>query len=227
MKVPPAIVFLTCLLSLVSIRSGSAQSPILSSGTVLSVGDGDGLRVSQGNQIWTLRLACIDAPEPAQQPYGNAATNRLKQLLPVGSTVEINPVDTDQYGRTVALVSHKGQLINLQLVQEGHAVVYRQFLKNCPSQQASLTQAEAQAKAKRLNFWKAAKPVMPWEFRSRKKTPVIAKPQPQFPACVKSDCDCRDFASWEEAQRVFQAYPGDPFRLDGDRDGIACEALRR
>jgi outer membrane biosynthesis protein TonB len=44
-----------------------------------------------------------------------------------------------------------------------------------------------------------------------------------LPACVNSDCNCTDFATQEEAQRVFDAYPGDPHRLDRDKDGIACE----
>ena len=38
---------------------------------------------------------------------------------------------------------------------------------------------------------------------------------------------CRDFDSWEEAQQVYQAnLPGDPNKIDIDRNGIACEALR-
>jgi endonuclease YncB( thermonuclease family) len=35
--------------------------------TVLSVGDGDTIRVSDGAKRVTIRLACIDAPETAQQ----------------------------------------------------------------------------------------------------------------------------------------------------------------
>jgi hypothetical protein len=46
-----------------------------------------------------------------------------------------------------------------------------------------------------------------------------------FPSCVNSDCNCSDFASQAEAQRVLEAYPGDPFKLDRDRDSIACETL--
>jgi hypothetical protein len=39
--------------------------------------------------------------------------------------------------------------------------------------------------------------------------------------------NCSDFRSWRDAQAVFEASgPGDPHRLDGDRDGVACEALR-
>lgn len=42
------------------------------------------------------------------------------------------------------------------------------------------------------------------------------------------DRDCSDFSSQPEAQAFFEAnQPGDPHRLDRDRDGIACETLSR
>jgi hypothetical protein len=44
-------------------------------------------------------------------------------------------------------------------------------------------------------------------------------------AHAESDLDCSDFAFQEEAQAEFNRDPSDPFRLDGDNDGIACEAL--
>lgn len=49
---------------------------------------------------------------------------------------------------------------------------------------------------------------------------------PEQPAVV--DRDCRDFATWREAQEFFIAAGGparDPHRLDRDRNGIACESL--
>ena len=39
------------------------------------------------------------------------------------------------------------------------------------------------------------------------------------------DLDCRDFATREEAQAEFDADPSDPFDLDRDNDGTACETL--
>ncbi|WP_226890004.1 thermonuclease family protein [Nostoc sp. MG11] len=36
--------------------------------TVVSVGDGDTIRVRTGNKTVTVRLACIDAPETKQNP---------------------------------------------------------------------------------------------------------------------------------------------------------------
>ena len=135
------------------------------SATVVSVGDGDTMRINYQGQTVTVRLACIDAPETAQTPWGPAATARLRQLTPQNSTVQFREADTDRYGRTVAEVYANGQNVNLQLVQEGYAVVYTQFLSSCPETGSALQAAEAQARQQRLNFWSQPNPVMPWDFR--------------------------------------------------------------
>ena len=46
--------------------------------TVLSIGDGDTIRVRQDGKVLTVRLACIDAPETAQGPYGQKARAYLQ-----------------------------------------------------------------------------------------------------------------------------------------------------
>jgi hypothetical protein len=38
-----------------------------------------------------------------------------------------------------------------------------------------------------------------------------------------ADYDCSDFSTQAEAQGYL--LPGDPYRLDGDGDGVACESL--
>jgi hypothetical protein len=53
-------------------------------------------------------------------------------------------------------------------------------------------------------------------------TPVAAK---NLPNCINSDCNCSDFSTQAEAQKVLEAFPGDPYGLDRDKDGIACETL--
>jgi micrococcal nuclease len=110
----------------------------------------------------------------------------------------------------------------------------------CPELRDRLLSAEAQAKQKRLGLWAQANPVMPWDFRrsgsaqsssGKKLGQQQLKLFPPFaPMAVPKpsrDYDCNDFKSQKDAQRVFDAYPGDPFKLDQDRDGIACESLRR
>ena len=57
--------------------------------------------------------------------------------------------------------------------------------------------------------------------------------EPDSPAAAEApdgDRDCGDFASWAEAQAFYEESGGpasDPHSLDPDRDGIACESLRR
>ena len=48
-----------------------------------------------------------------------------------------------------------------------------------------------------------------------------------LPNCTVSDCNCSDFATQIEAQRVLDAFPDDRYRLDRDGNGIACESLAR
>ncbi len=39
------------------------------------------------------------------------------------------------------------------------------------------------------------------------------------------ELDCVDFATQAEAQAAYDQDPNDPNSLDGDEDGVACEAL--
>lgn len=220
-----------------------AEAKTMPTATVVSVGDGDTLRIQgQGGPV-TIRVACIDAPE-TNQAFGPEASLRLRQLLSTGQRVEVRAIERDRYDRTVAEIYSGSQSVGLQLVREGYAVVYTQYLSGCAATANDYRQAEAEARNARRNFWSQPNPTMPWDFRrggsSSNATPApppAATPTPappsapaidpaSFPACVATDCNCSDFATWEQAQAVLNAFPGDPHRLDGDSDGIACEGLR-
>ena len=97
---------------------------------MLSIGDSDTIRVRQAGKALTVRLACIDAPETAQGPYGQQARMYLQQRLPIGREVSLNIKTTDRYGRSVAEV-FSGVNINLALVEDGQAFAYRQYLRGC------------------------------------------------------------------------------------------------
>lgn len=143
--------------------------------TVVSVGDGDTLRVRALGRTTTIRLGCIDAPETSQQPFGERSTFRLKQLLPLGKAVQVRAISRDRYGRTVAELYVGKQSVNLQMIKEGQAVVYRQYLNGCTATKDQYLQAETQAKQKRLGFWSQLSPVMPWDYRRGKRN---SNPQP-------------------------------------------------
>lgn len=74
----------------------AATSPTVVAGsevraTVLSIGDGDTIRVQQGQQRITVRLACIDAPEMVQAPYGANSRAYLQTRLRIGTPVTLLP----------------------------------------------------------------------------------------------------------------------------------------
>lgn len=54
---------------------------------------------------------------------------------------------------------------------------------------------------------------------------LLSPPLNQLPPCVGDDCDCGDFLDQPLAQRVLEAYWGDPYNLDSDGNGLACESL--
>lgn len=47
----------------------------------------------------------------------------------------------------------------------------------------------------------------------------------ELPICTETDCNCSDFSTQAESQIILEAFSGDPFRLDRDRNGKACESL--
>ena len=92
-----------------------------SAATVLSIGDGDSISVLERGQKLKVRLACIDAPETAQTPFGVASRNQLKALLPIGSTVSLRVQAVDRYGRSVAEVIGNKGMVNFAMVRSGQA----------------------------------------------------------------------------------------------------------
>jgi len=134
--------------------------------TVLSIGDGDTISVLERGQKLKVRLACIDAPETAQKPFGVASRNQLKALLPLGSTVSLRVQAVDRYGRSVAEVIGKGT-VNLAMVQSGQAFVYRQYLGQCNAKE--YLDAEYRASRHRFGVWQVPGGITrPWDFRRRR-----------------------------------------------------------
>jgi endonuclease YncB( thermonuclease family) len=131
--------------------------------TVLSIGDGDTVRVDQAGRTITVRLACVDAPELAQSPYGQEARRYLRLRLPIGSPVTLVVKATDRYGRTVAEVI--GELnLGLALVEDGQAFAYRHYLGQCNARE--YLDAETRASRHRSGVWQVPGGITrPWDFR--------------------------------------------------------------
>ncbi len=72
------------------------------SGKVVGVSDGDTITVLRDKKPQKIRLYGIDCPEK-RQPFANKAKQFTSELV-LGKSVEVEPVATDRYGRTVAFV---------------------------------------------------------------------------------------------------------------------------
>lgn len=55
--------------------------------------------------------------------------------------------------------------------------------------------------------------------------PVRVDVSKKYPCVAQGHCDCVDFETQAQAQEVLDAIADDPFFLDGDMDGLACERL--
>jgi endonuclease YncB( thermonuclease family) len=138
--------------------------------TVLSLGDGDTIRVRQDGRTITVRIACIDAPELAQRPHGEQARRYLLERLPVGREVTLDVKTTDRYGRSVAEVISDLN-IGLAMVEDGQAFAFRRYLSECDAD--AYLEAEMRASRRRYGVWREEGGIQrPWEFRrNRPKDP--------------------------------------------------------
>jgi micrococcal nuclease len=210
--------------------------------TVVSVGDGDTMRVVEGGKRLTIRMACIDAPETAQRPYGAASRQRLQALAPAGSVVTLRTQTTDKYGRTVAEVFRGGQSVNLAMVASGQAFAYRKYLAACD--QSAYLGAEAAAQRQRTGVWAVPGGIQrPWDWRKGTRTPAALNRAPASSAAAPfipaagapapgaapagaysgRKLTCRQIGSYARAQELLRQ--GHTY-LDKNGDGTACESLR-
>lgn len=190
----------------------------VSAGSILSIGDGDTITVTEGNQRIKVRLACIDAPETSQTPYGIEARKQLQNLLPIGSRVTLKIKATDRYGRSVAEVSKGDININLSLVESGNAFVYWQYISGCDRQTYSSLENEA-----RLNgsgVWGIPEGIQrPWDYRRSRKAGNASTNNGSNSGRYR----CKEIGSWSRAQDLLKQ--GHAY-LDRDGDGEACESLK-
>jgi micrococcal nuclease len=157
-----------------------AKEPIRTEeGVVKKVADGDTVTVvtDDGTKL-KIRLYGIDAPETTKmnhrtgvvskpgQPYGEEAYRALESKV-LGKKVTVKIMDIDRYKRSVAVVYLNSRDINREIVKEGYAWAYREYLKGPYA--SEYIEAENEARSKHLGLWQQANPMPPWEFRKRQK----------------------------------------------------------
>ena len=133
-------------------------------GRVVKVSDGDTITVLDStNTQHKVRLNRIDAPEKGQA-FGQVSRKYLAGMVTNG-TVKVEWKKKDKYGRILGIVySSDGKETNLEMLKAGLAWHYKHF-----DNTESYSQAEKDAKEKKVGLWADKNPIEPWNFRKTKK----------------------------------------------------------
>lgn len=126
-----SVLLLICVLAVVQYvlpnTVPSTKTPV----TLISVVDGDTIKVQLDNEEVTVRYLLIDTPETKKpgesvQPFGQEANDYNRELLSRGQIyLEFDPLEsqTDRYGRLLAYVWVDDTLVQSELVRAGLARV--------------------------------------------------------------------------------------------------------
>lgn len=196
---------------------------------VTEIVDGDTLKVTMKGSGQTIRIACIDAPEMEQAPFGQQAKDVLTGLMKVGVKVYLDIKDTDRYGRLVSEVkSKKGFNYGLAMVRSGYSFVYEEYASQCDDK--LLMKAEVASQADSAGLWSIPDLIKPWDYRNSNDGFQADSPEEagedesdfQIPLYSGSRViTCGEISSREEADSWLAA--GHAY-LDADGDGCACES---
>ena len=150
----------------------SANAGRIVEGMVKAVYDGDTILLATREESrLKVRLYGIDAPEKKKpgtpgQPYGDVSKRMLMYKI-MGRRVTAEIVDIDPYKRAVAVIRYNGKDINREMVVEGMAWAYRQYLQG--PYESEYIRTETGARSRRAGLWRESNPQPPWEFRRKKR----------------------------------------------------------
>ncbi len=195
------------------------------SGIVSKVIDGDTIEVVIREVPKKVRYIGIDTPELRGEPYALEAAQFNRTLVEGKLVTLVKDVnETDRYERLLRYVLVNGLFVNYELVKQGYA-----YAKDYPPDTACslvLRAAEAEAQTAGRALWsQAAAPI----------APILPSPASRFGGdnapcnCAGPDLNCPDFQTQAQAQACWNSCRTltnpNPFRLDGDGNGLVCEAL--
>lgn len=179
------IIILASILIFIMLYILHTKSPYLLSNTksnneyinanILYCNDGDTCRIKIQNQLEiNVRLAGIDAPEINKikknnkiikgQPFSKEATEFLNSLIK-NKNVQIRQVALDPFNRPIVEIYLNNQLINLKILEQGYAEVYKKLPQNINKE--LYLQKESEAKYYKKGIWALENYISPKEFRKK------------------------------------------------------------
>ena len=148
-------------------------------GTVTKVSDGDTIHLTTPEQTkLRVRLYGIDAPETDKinnrtgrvnkpgQSYGEESWKALENKI-MGKQVTLDILDIDKYRRMVGMIYLDDRNINLEMVREGYAEAFIEYLKE--PYRSEFLKVEREAKLAKKGIWSLPECERPREYRERLK----------------------------------------------------------
>lgn len=149
------------------IRPGGRSGAGVGGYKVVGVTDGDTITViSPGGRSYKrtrVRLWGIDCPEKSQA-FGQRAKEFTSGLV-FGKQVYLDIRDTDRYGRSVAVVTADGKVVNEELVKAGFAWWYEQYAPG----ETRLKRYQDEARSARRGLWADGAAEPPWDYRRERR----------------------------------------------------------
>jgi endonuclease YncB( thermonuclease family) len=199
--------------------------------TVTEIIDGDTIALANGARV---RLLQIDTPELASaECYATRAKSALERMLPVGARVRLvadRALDrVDRYGRLLRYVVYRGRNLNRALVARGDAAPY--FFDGDRGRLAGpLYNAAVVARRRRRGLWRScpATQLAPTAAVATSRAAAGVTPAPSGGgSCTPGYAPCLPIRDDWDCSKLSQTYTvtgPDPYNLDGDGDGLACES---
>jgi micrococcal nuclease len=143
----------------------AAETPKALVGQVVSVVDGDTIKVRMGDRVETVRYIGMNAPElhhpeKGEEPGGREATEANRKLVE-GQTVrlELDVQERDRYGRLLAYVYLGDMMVNAEMVAQG----YGQAMTIPPNvrHQELFLKLQREARLLQIGLWRGTGPAPP------------------------------------------------------------------
>ncbi len=181
MKIITSFIFsiLILFLTIILVSPTSPATIRTVTGTVTKVSDGDTIHLITPEQtILKVRLYGIDAPETDKinnhtgrvskpgQPYGDESWRALENKI-ICKKVRLDILDIDKYRRMVGIIWINDRNINLEMVREGYAEAFIEYLKE--PYRSEFLKVEREARSAKRGIWSLPVYERPREFRKRLK----------------------------------------------------------
>jgi micrococcal nuclease len=148
-------------------------------GTVTRVSDGDTIHITTPEQTkLKVRMYGIDAPETPKvnnhtdqinksgQPYGKESWKALESKI-MGKKVKLDVIKIDRYRRMVGIIWLDNRNINMEMISEGYAEAYVEYLQ--APYRSKFMEAQLEAKSAKKGIWSLLEYERPKDFRQRLK----------------------------------------------------------